>query len=180
MATSKDGVKTYFVTIPAHKFLHIENRESNGYWDFWQKQALIPGQDCETICGLLESIRGKLDDDGGEYAGQVMGYLNDATGRLCDWGYLRTECYGARLPADYRGEVPAQMLLTDIPEGEYLVFEHGPFDYEQECRTVEERSRRRCAASTTPPRAAPSTRRRLGASPTSTSIPGSISSTSAR
>ena len=139
MATSRDGVKTYFVTIPAHKFLHIENRESNGYWDFWQKQALIPGQDCETICGLLESIRGKLDDDGGEYAGQVMGYLNDATGRLCDWGYLRTEYYGARLPADYRGEVPAQMLLTDIPEGEYLVFEHGPFDYEQECRTVEEK-----------------------------------------
>ena len=44
MATSKDGVKTYFVTIPAHKFLHIENRESNGYWDFWQKQALIPGR----------------------------------------------------------------------------------------------------------------------------------------
>ena len=132
-------VQTYFVHIPAHKFLHIENRESNGYWDFWQKQALIPGQNCETICGLLESIRGKLDDDGGEYAGQVMGYLNDATGRLCDWGYLRTECYGARLPADYRGEVPAQMLLTDIPEGEYLVFEHGPFDYEQECRTVEEK-----------------------------------------
>ena len=31
------------------------------------------------------------------------------------------------------------MLLTDIPEGEYLVFEHGPFDYEQECRTVEEK-----------------------------------------
>ena len=136
---SAGEVRTYFVHIPAHKFLHIRNYESIGYWDFWQKQALIPGQDCETICGLLESIRGKLDDDGGEYAGQVMGYLNDATGRLCDWGYLRTECYGARLPADYRGEVPAQMLLTDIPEGEYLVFEHGPFDYEQECRTVEEK-----------------------------------------
>lgn len=139
MIGSCQGVKIYFVTIPAHKFLYLEDRESNGYWDFWQKQALIPGQNCETICGLLESIRGKLDDDGGEYAGQVMGYLNDATGRLCDWGYLRTECYGARLPADYRGEVPAQMLLTDIPEGEYLVFEHGPFDYEQECRTVEEK-----------------------------------------
>jgi len=57
MATSRDGVKTYFVTIPAHKFLHIENRESNGYWDFWQKQALIPGQDCETICGPRASAR---------------------------------------------------------------------------------------------------------------------------
>ena len=139
MMKDTEDVKTYFVTIPAHKFLHIRNYESIGFWDFWQKQNRIPGQDCETICGLLESIQGKLDDDGGEYAGQVMGYLNDATGRLCDWGYLRTECYGARLPADYRGEVPAQMLLTDIPEGEYLVFEHGPFDYEQECRTVEEK-----------------------------------------
>lgn len=31
------------------------------------------------------------------------------------------------------------MLLTDIPEGEYVVFEHGPFGYDQECRTVEEK-----------------------------------------
>ena len=80
MATSKDGVKTYFVTIPAHKFLHIENRESNGYWDFWQKQALIPGQDCETICGLLESIQGKLDDDGGEFPPLDTGEIKQGGG----------------------------------------------------------------------------------------------------
>ena len=143
MVKSKDGVKTYFVTIPAHRFLHIENRESNGYWDFWQKQAGVPGQDCETICGLLDSIKGKLDDVGGSendgMAGQIMGYRNDKEGRLCDWGYLRTECYGVRLSADYSGPVPEQMILSDIPEGEYIVFEHGPFDYEQECRTVEEK-----------------------------------------
>ena len=142
MIKSTNSVKTYFVTIPAHKFLHIENRESNGYWDFWQKQALIPGQDCATICGLLDSIPGKLDDAGGSdsdgTSGQIMGYLNDTSGRLCDWGYLRTECYGVRLSADYSGPVPPQMILTDIPEGSYIVFEHGPFDYEQECRTVEE------------------------------------------
>ena len=24
------------------------------------------------------------------------------------------------------------MTLVDIPEGEYIVFEHGPFDYEKE------------------------------------------------
>ena len=29
------------------------------------------------------------------------------------------------------------MLLTDIPEGEYIVFEHGPFDYETENCIVE-------------------------------------------
>ncbi|WP_099203991.1 helix-turn-helix transcriptional regulator [Scatolibacter rhodanostii] len=141
MIKSTDDIKIYFVTIPAHKFLHIKNYESNGYWDFWQKQSLIPEQDCETICGLLDSIKDKLDDDGGSEAnsgsGQIMAYINDSNGRLCDWGFLRTECYGVRLPADYQGEIPPQMLLIDVPEAEYIVFEHGPFDYEQENRSVE-------------------------------------------
>ncbi len=143
MMKSTDDVKIYFVTIPAHKFLHIKNYESNGYWDFWQKQSLVPGQDCDTICGLLESIKGKLDDDGGSEVnsgnGQIMAYINDPDGRLCDWGIPRTECYGVRLPLDYKGEVPSQMLMIDVPEAEYIVFEHGPFDYEQECRSVEEK-----------------------------------------
>lgn len=143
MIKSTEDIKIYFVTIPAHKFLHIKNYESNGYWDFWQKQSLIPGQDCETICGLLDSIKGKLDDVGGSEtnsgSGQIMAYINDPEGRLCDWGFPRTECYGVRLPIDYQGEVPPQMLMMDVPEAEYLVFEHGPFDYEQENRTVEEK-----------------------------------------
>ena len=138
---SSGEVKTYFVTIPAHKFLHIKNYESIGYWDFWQKQAKIPGQDCETICGLLDSIPGKLDDLGGTEnnsgAGQIMAFINEPTGRICSWGIPLAECYGARLPADYAGEVPEQMLLIDVPEGEYLVFEHGPFDYETENCAVE-------------------------------------------
>ncbi len=141
MIKSTEDVKIYFVTIPTHKFLHIKNYESNGYWDFWQKQNLIPGQDCETICGLLDSIKGKLDDGGGSEinsgSGQIMGYINDAEGRLCDWGIPRTECYGVRLPIDYKGEIPSQMLMLDIPEAEYIVFEHGPFDYNQENRSVE-------------------------------------------
>ncbi len=143
MIKSAEEVKIEVVTLPAHRFLHIENRESNGYWDFWQKQSLIPGQDYETICGLLDSIPGKLDDEGGSEvnagSGQVMAYINDPRGRLCDWGIPRTECWGIRLPADYEGEVPPQMMMTDIPEGEYVVFEHGPFDYEQENRSVEEK-----------------------------------------
>ncbi|MEN6413970.1 MAG: hypothetical protein ABFC84_14600, partial [Veillonellales bacterium] len=39
----------------------------------------------------------------------------------------------------YEGEVPPQMLMIDVPEAEYIVFEHGPFDYEQENRSVEEK-----------------------------------------
>ena len=143
MMKSDEDVKIYFVTIPAHKFMHIKNYESNGYWDFWQKQSLILGQDRETICGLLDSIKGKLDDDGGSEpnsgSGQIMAYINDPDGRLCDWGYPRTECHGVRLPADYDGEVPPQLMMIDVPEAEYIVFEHGPFDYEQENRSVEEK-----------------------------------------
>ena len=142
MITSTGDIKIYFITIPAHKFLHIQNEESNGYWDFWQKQSLIQGQDCETICGLLDSIKGKLDDDGGSEtnggSGQIMAYRNEPNGRLCDWGIPRVECYGVRLSSDYIGEIPPQMLLMDVPEAEYIVFEHGPFDYEQENRSLEE------------------------------------------
>ena len=83
-------VQTYFVHIPAHKFLHIRNYESIGHWDFWQRQSAIPGQDCETICGLLASIPGKLDDAGGTSedagSGQLMAWINEPTGRICSWG----------------------------------------------------------------------------------------------
>ncbi len=143
MGNSEQQIKTYYVTIPAHKFLHIKNYESIGYWDFWQKQSLIPGQDCETICGLLDSIKGKLDDMGGSEAnsgnGQIMAYINEPAGRICSWGIPLAECYGVRLPADYDGDIPPQMLLIDVPEGEYLVFEHGPFDFERENQSVEEK-----------------------------------------
>ena len=141
MAASTEEIKTYFVTIPAHKYLHIRNYESIGYWDFWQKQALIPGQDCETVCGLLDSIKGKLDDAGGSEAnagsGQLMAFINEPEGRICSWGIPLAESYGVRLPADYAGEVPAQMQLMDVAEGEYIVFEHGPFDFETQNAAVE-------------------------------------------
>ena len=140
---ANQDVKTYFVTIPAHKFLHIRNYESIGYWDFWEKQSHIPGQDCETICSLLHTIPDKLDDAGGKEidsgSGQIMAFINEPSGRLCSWGIPLAECYGVRLPVDYSGPVPEQMLLMDVPEGEYVVFEHGPFDYATENALVEER-----------------------------------------
>lgn len=141
MATTTEDVKVYFVTIPAHKFLHIRNYESIGYWDFWQKQAAIPGQDCKTICGLLDSIPDKLDDMGGSEAnsgsGQIMAFINEPTGRICSWGIPLAECYGVRLPVNYAGPVPEQMMLMDVPEGEYIVFEHGPFDFATQNQSVE-------------------------------------------
>jgi len=143
MVKSTEDVKIYFVTIPAHKFLHIKNYESNGYWDFWKRQSAVPEQDCDTICGLLDSLSGKLDDKGSSVvnsgSGQIMAYIHDPDGKPFCYGIPRAECYGVRLAADYRGEVPPQMFLIDVPEAEYIVFEHGPFDYEQENCSVEEK-----------------------------------------
>ena len=31
------------------------------------------------------------------------------------------------------------MFMMDVPEAEYIVFEHGPFDYEQENASVEKK-----------------------------------------
>ena len=143
MANTSSEVKVYFVTIPAHKFLHIRNYESIGYWDFWQKQSKIPGQDCETICGLLDSIPGKLDDNGGDESdsgsGQIMAFINEPAGRICSWGIPLAESYGVRLPYDYVGEIPQQMQLMDVEEGTYIVFEHGPFDFESQNQSVEQK-----------------------------------------
>jgi AraC-like DNA-binding protein len=132
MVKSAEDVKVYFITIAAHKFLHVKNYESNGYWDFWEKQEKIPGQDCDTICGLLDSIKGKLDGKDnviGKYSGQIMAYIYED-------GRKKAEAYGVRLPANFNGPKPAQMQIIDIPEMEYIVFEHGPFNYDEESETV--------------------------------------------
>lgn len=135
------GVKTYFVQIPAHKFLHIRNYDSIGYWDFWQRQNQIPGQDQKTVCGILDGVEGKLDDAGGHAEGagssQLMAWINEPSGRICSWGIPLAEAYGVRLTSGYEGEAPEPLRLMDVPEGEYLVFEHGPFDPAAESRDVE-------------------------------------------
>lgn len=143
MVKSTGDIKIYFVTIPAHKFMHIRNYESNGFYDFCQKQKLIPGQDMDTICGLLDSIKGKLDDKGSSEpnsgSGLIMADLHDPDGKPFCYGIPRAACFGVRLAPDYMGEVPPPLLLMDVPEAEYLVFEHGPFDYEQENSSVEKK-----------------------------------------
>lgn len=142
MVKSSGKINVYFTTIPAHKYLYIRNGVSNGYWDFWQHHANVPGQDCHTVCGLLDSIPGKLDDMGDQDlssgAGHIMAYESAPDGgKFPCYPVPRFECYGCRLPIAYDGPVPEQMLIRDVPEGEYIVFEHGPFDYEQENRSVE-------------------------------------------
>jgi len=132
MMISNDAIRAYYVSIPAHRFLHIKSYDSKGYFDFWEKLSQIPGQDCDTICGLLDSITGKLDGDDtkiGVHSGQIMAHLFEADGEIA-------EAYGVRLAPDWNGQTPDQMLLLDVPEAEYLVFEHGSFDFEHDCEAV--------------------------------------------
>jgi AraC family transcriptional regulator len=115
------------LTLPAHKFLHIRNINADNYFGFWALQEKIPGQGCNTICGLLDSISGKMDSVTGkigEFDGQIGGNFFDEAGKK---GYV----YGIRLPADYSCELPKQMLCIDVPQKEYMVFAHPPFDYEK-------------------------------------------------
>jgi AraC-like DNA-binding protein len=142
MVKSTEDVKVYFITMSTHKFLHIKNYESSGYFDFWEKQKKIPGKDCDTICGLLDSIKGKLDGDDnviGKYSGQIMGIIYEDSGK-------KAECYGVRLPENYNGPKPENMQLIDVPETEYIVFEHGPFHYEEESESVSEKLEKAAAS----------------------------------
>ena len=114
--------------------MYVSNDESNGYWDFWDRLDQIEGMECDTIAGLLDSIKGKLDGDDSvmdKYSGQIMArlFMKDNN----------PEAYGIRLPDGYKGETPTQMQLHNVSEAEYIVFEHGGFDYEQETETVNAR-----------------------------------------
>jgi AraC family transcriptional regulator len=112
--------------IPAHKFIGIRDIDSNNYGGFWKN-----GHDCDEVSGTLESMShhtlpGQL--------GQTAGWFYQ-DGRK---GYL----YGIPVAADYDGVIPEGMECRDVPESEYLVFFHPPFDYLQDngqvMRTVEE------------------------------------------
>lgn len=89
----------------------------------------------------MDSVKGKLDDLGGNEndaaAGQLMAWINEPDGRICSWGIPLAESYGVRLPATWSGDIPKQMMLMDVPENEYIVFEHGSFDFEKENQIVE-------------------------------------------
>lgn len=127
----EDVISVRLISLPDHLFLHIKNYESQGYYDFWEKQEAVPGLDCDSVSQILDQIEEKLDGEDktkGRYKGQVMARLfeEDAT----------PEAYGIRLPADWKGEIPKGFLLQPIESTDYLVFQHGPFDFEKEADQV--------------------------------------------
>lgn len=111
----KMKVEVKFEKLPAHKFIGIRNIEAKGYFHFWELQESIPGQDCQTVTGLLESIPSLRGQVGGWYfEGGKHGYL-----------------YGIEVPIDYKGEVPEGMECSIISESEYIVFYYPPYVYEE-------------------------------------------------
>ncbi|WP_314590948.1 helix-turn-helix domain-containing protein [Paenibacillus terrigena] len=99
--------------IPAHKFIGIWDVTVQNYGDFWSA-----GHDCDEICGTLESMSNfVLPGQLGQTAGWF--YRNEQKGYL----------YGIPVALDYSGAIPAGMECREIPESEYLVFFHPPFDY---------------------------------------------------
>ena len=112
--------------IPAHKFIGIWDISASGYGDFWER-----GHSCDEICGTLESMS--------NYA--LPGQLGQTAGWFYDNGH-KGYLYGIPVSADYEGLIPEGMECRDIPESEYLVFFHPPFDYLKDngavMRTVED------------------------------------------
>jgi AraC-like DNA-binding protein len=138
MITSGKDIKVYFVSIEAHQFIHIKDYDSKGYFDFWKRQSQVAGQDCDTICELLNGIDGALDastDAEGvvqpsQHNGHLMAHIFESN--------KVAEAYGVRVPADYSGDIPSPLQVVAVPEAEYLVFEHGSFDFDEECSSVGE------------------------------------------
>ncbi|MGG6309297.1 helix-turn-helix domain-containing protein [Paenibacillus macerans] len=99
--------------IPAHRFIGIWDISSRNYGEFWKN-----GHNCDEISGTLDSMS-HLNLPG--QLGQTAGWFY-RDGRK---GYL----YGMLVAADYSGEIPEGMECREVPESDYLVFFHPPFDY---------------------------------------------------
>lgn len=116
---SKKGLQKVTINIeviPAHKFIGIHNINAKHYFHFWELQENIPGQNCQTVCGLLESIPGSIN-------GQVGGWYHENDKQ----GYF----YGIEVPSDYNGDIPAGMECIEIPESLYVIFYHPTYDYNE-------------------------------------------------
>jgi predicted transcriptional regulator YdeE len=113
---ANERIKISIQSLPPHRFLGIRNLEASSYFDFWEKQKSVPGLDCHSVVGLLDSIPSRNGQIGGWF------YQNGCKGYL----------YGIEVPADYSGEVPNGMECTLIPASEYVVLHHPPYDFEQQ------------------------------------------------
>lgn len=99
--------------IPAHKFIGVWDISAQSYGTFWKN-----GHDCDEICGTLDSMSNHT------LAGQL--------GQTAGWFYQNGQkgyLYGIPVSMEYDGPIPAEMECKEVPESEYLVFFHPPFDY---------------------------------------------------
>ncbi|KKO50753.1 AraC family transcriptional regulator [Paenibacillus sp. DMB20] len=106
--------------IPAHKFIGIWDPASKNYGEFWNND-----HDCDEVCGTLESMSNLV--------------LPGQLGQTAGWFYRSGEkgyFYGIPVSLDYNGQIPPGMECKEIPESEYLVFYHPPFDYLKDNGTV--------------------------------------------
>ncbi len=117
MKDVKKDITVAIQVLPEHRFIGVKNINADGYFEFWEEQAKISGQDCDTVCGLINSITG---NDG--YNGHTGGWFYENGKR----GYV----YGVELPMNYEGEVPDFFEDFIVPEGKYVVFHHPPYDYD--------------------------------------------------
>ncbi|MCK8486614.1 AraC family transcriptional regulator [Paenibacillus sp. MBLB2552] len=99
--------------IPAHRFIGIWDLAVTNYGDFWGN-----GHSCDEVSGTLESMSNHTLEG---QLGQTAGWFY----RDGQKGYL----YGIPVPLDYDGPISEGMECREIPESEYLVFFHPPFDY---------------------------------------------------
>ena len=118
---------------PAHKFLHIKNYESHGYWISGKSRVRFRVR-TYTI-RPSDSIKGKLDDQGGSGPTAAMdsaGYISDPKG----WGVglsslMLRRCGATRLP----GSCQSRWRLWMFPKVSTLC-SYGPLDYYTENSAV--------------------------------------------
>ena len=120
----------------AHLARLLDCSQSQVSHTFATTRASVTGILCKSSPAFPDRISALLRQlaPGAE---QQLAFVNEPSGRICSWGIPLAECWGVRLPRDCTDAVPAPLQLMEVPEGDYLVFEHGPFNLQTENSLVE-------------------------------------------
>ena len=100
--------------VPACKLIGVRHDGVDNYWDFWKRDEEVSGKDrCEEIDGILTSLKNRTEIIGA----RLYGEKKDS--------YI----YGVKMPEEYSGETPEEMVCIPVPETRCVVFHHPPYDY---------------------------------------------------
>jgi len=107
----KNQIEVKKIQLGKHKFAFLEKEGVDNYMDFW-RQMEKEGIDCDKMHGYMASLPGLYKEPFGIKINQGNGHKYK---------------FGVAIPLDYKHDLDKRLIIEEVPESSYLLFEHPLF-----------------------------------------------------